>query len=160
LSPSTTKKVFVRRFEKEAVLGFASPQNYLQPAGIEILSQSGSILSLAYREIKCVCFVRDFPTQDSTEDRKVFLTRPKMEGLWIRMLFRDGDLMEGIIPNNLLLIDPYGYSVVPPDPFSNNQRMFVPRDALKDIHVLGVVGTRAAKSHKAAAVEEQASLFD
>ena len=148
MSPSTTKKVFIRRFEREPVHGFASPQHYLQPTGIEILKPEGSILLLAYREVKCVAFVREFPALAASEDRKVFHTRPKMEGLWVRLLFRDGDLMEGILPNNLLLIDPYGFSFVPPDPFSNNQRIFVPREALRDIHVLGVVGGKAGQDEE------------
>jgi hypothetical protein len=159
LSPSTTKKVLVRRFEREAVHGFASPQHYLQPAGIEILKIDGTMLLLAFQEVKCVSFVREFPTSATVEDRKVFHTRPKMEGLWVRMLFRDNDLMEGIMPNNLLQIDPYGFAFVPPDPFSNNQRIFVPREALRDIHVLGVVGGKAGRVKKAE-VKDQIKLFE
>ena len=159
MSPSTTKKVFIRRFEREPVHGFASPQHYLQPLGIEVLKTDGSSLLLNYREVKCVSFVRDFPTDAMPDDRKVFLTRPKMEGLWVRMLFRDNDLMEGIIPNNLLQIDPYGFAFVPPDPFSNNQRIFVPREALRDIHVLGVVGGKVSKAKKAEA-KDQGKLFE
>lgn len=117
------------------------------------------MLLLPYREVKCVSFVRDFAGPGTPEDRKVFHTRPKMEGLWVRMLFRDSDLMEGILPNNLMLIDPYGFSFVPPDPFSNNQRIFVPREALRDIHVLGVVGGKAGKGKKAE-TREQGKLFE
>jgi hypothetical protein len=160
LSPSTTKKVFIRRFDREPVQGFASPQHYLQPAGIEILKPDGAISLLSFREVKCVAFVREFPTPATPEDRKVFHTRPKMEGLWVRMLFRDSDLMEGILPNNLLQIDPFGFSFVPPDPFSNNQRIFVPREALRDIHVLGVVGGKAAARSKKAEVKDQIKLFE
>ena len=159
MSPSTTKKVFIRRFEREPVSGFASPQHYLQPNGIEILTQDGTTLMLAYREVKWVAFVREFPVAGAPEDRKVFHTRPKMEGLWVRLLFRDHDLMEGILPNNLLQIDPFGFSFVPPDPFSNNQRIFVPREALRDIHVLGVVGGKAARSKKPE-TKDQIKLFE
>jgi hypothetical protein len=159
LSTSTTKKVFIRRFEREPVNGFASPHHYLQPNGIEILTPAGDMLLLTYREVKSVAFVREFPVSDSPEDRKVFHTRPKMEGLWVRMLFRDSDLMEGILPNNLLQIDPYGFSFVPPDPFSNNQRIFVPREALRDIHVLGVVGGKAGRTKKPD-TKDQIKLFE
>ena len=159
MSPSTTKKVFVRRFDREPVQGFVSPQNYLQPNGMEVLTQDGSILLLSYREVKCISFVREFPGPHLPEDRKVFHTRPKMEGIWVRLVFKDNDLMEGILPNNLLQIDPYGFAIVPPDPFSNNQRMFVPREALRDIHVLGVVGGKAAKTRKAE-TKDQIKLFE
>ena len=159
MSPSTTKKVFIRRFDREPVHGFASPQHYLQPPGIEILKPDGTSLILPYKEVKTVAFVRDFPAGGVPEDRKIFHTRPKMEGLWVRMLFRDNDLMEGILPNNLLHVDFYGFSFVPPDPFSNNQRIFVPRDALRDIHVLGVVGGKAAKGKKGEP-KDQPKLFE
>ena len=159
MSPSTTKKVFVRRFDREPVCGFANPQQYLQPPGIELLKTEGTSLVLAYREVKCVAFVKDFPHASLPDDRKIFHTRPKMEGLWIRMLFRDNDLMEGILPNNLLHIDPYGFSYVPPDPFSNSQRILVPREALRDIHVVGVVGGKGRREKKAD-VKDQIKLFE
>ena len=126
---------------------------------LKYLSPEGTILVLTYREVKCIAFVREFPTSSSPEERKVFHTRPKMEGLWVRLLFRDNDLMEGILPNNLLQIDPYGFSFVPPDPFSNHQRIFVPREALRDIHVLGVVGGKAGRTKKAE-VKDQIKLFE
>ena len=36
------------------------------------------------------------------EPSRVFLNRPKQEGLWVRMVFLDGEVMDGILPNNLL----------------------------------------------------------
>ena len=159
MSPSTTKKVYVRRFDREPVAGYVNPQQYLQPTGIEILRTDGTALVLSYREVKSMAFVKDFPGPATPDERKAFHTRPKMEGLWVRMLFRDNDLMEGILPNNLLQIDPNGFLFVPPDPFSNNQRIFVPREALRDIHVLGVVGGKAARTKKEEA-KEQIKLFE
>jgi len=44
--------------------------------------------------------------------------------------FHDGEVMDGILANNLLLTESYGFTVVPPDPYSNNQRLFLPRAAL------------------------------
>jgi hypothetical protein len=49
-------------------------------------------------------------------------------------------MLEGVLPNNLLQIEPYGVTVIPPDPYSNTQRIFVPRTALVAVEVLGVVG--------------------
>jgi hypothetical protein len=63
-----------------------------------------------------------------------------MNGVWIRMLVRDGDAMDGRGCNNLLVLEAPGFSVVPPDPGFQNQRIFVPRAALTGIQVLGVVG--------------------
>jgi hypothetical protein len=49
--------------------------------------------------------------------------------------------MEGMLPNNLILLDPAGFSIIPPDPTFQNQRIFVPRSALREVQVLGVVGS-------------------
>jgi len=54
----------------------------------------------------------------------------------VRIKFRDGEVMDGILANNLLLTEPQGFTVVPPDPYSNNQRLFLPRAALAELQVL------------------------
>ncbi len=64
------------------------------------------------------------------------------------MTFRDGDLLDGVLTNNLLLLDPQGYMVTPPEAYSNNQRIFVPRSALESIQVLAVVGGPLRKAGK------------
>lgn len=125
-----------------------------------MLTPSGSLIQVRYSEIKSVCFVKDFDLPGDAV--KTFQSRPKMEGLWVRMNFRDGDLMDGILPNRLLLWDRYGYSVIPPEPYSNNQKVFVPREALTEISVLGVVGsplTKRARRQKPAS-QEQIGLFE
>jgi hypothetical protein len=158
VSSSTAKKVIVRRFERENLTGFVNTFSYLQPSAIELLKPDGALVLLPYDEVKSVCFVKDFEAE--TETRKIFMTRPKLEGLWVRMLFRDGEVLDGILPNNLLVWEIAGYTVTPPEPDSNNQRVFVPRSALKSIQVLGVVGSPlTAKRKKTAAAPDQPTLF-
>lgn len=159
MAGSTTKKVLIRRFDREAVQGFVSPQSYLQPTGVELLKLDGSIGLLPYSEVKAVCFVKDF---DSTEEpeRKIFNTRPKMDGLWVRMKFRDGEVMDGILPNNLLQLEPHGFTVIPPEPYSNNQRLFLPREALAECQVLGVVGSPLTRRKRKPVSKQQIELFE
>jgi hypothetical protein len=159
LTGSTNKKVIVRRFDREAVAGFISPQSYLQPEGVEIMSLAGAVLHFPYREVKTVCFVRDFLPDDPAHERKAFGTRPKKEGLWVRLRFRDAESMEGLMANNLVQTELAGYVVTPPDPYSNVQRMFVPRLAMEELVVLGVV-QGPLRSRKAPAVPlEQLEMF-
>jgi hypothetical protein len=161
LASSTTKKVLIRRFEREPLVGFVNPQVYLRPAGIEILSTGGAVTLVPYQEVKTVSFVKDFDSAEQEPERKVFNTRPKTDGLWVRMTFRDDEVMEGILANNLLQLDPYGFTVVPPDPYSNNQRIFLPRTALKELQVLGVVGSPLKRrKRKPEAPKEQIGLFE
>lgn len=158
MSSSTTKKVVVRRFDRESLPGFINPFSYLQPQAIELLKPDGSLVQLPYEEVKSVCFVQDFEAE--AESRRVFLTRPKLEGLWVRMIFRDGEVLDGVLPNNLLAWDIAGYMVTPPESDSNNQRVFVPRQALRNIQVLGVVGSPLrARRKKAPPAADQPTLF-
>jgi hypothetical protein len=158
VSSSTTKKVVVRRFDRENLTGFINPFSYLQPQAIELLKPDGSLIQLPYEEVKSVCFVQDFEAE--AESRRIFLTRPKLEGLWVRMSFRDGEVLDGILPNNLLAWDIAGYMVTPPESDANNQRVFVPRQALRSIQVLGVVGSPLrGKRKKAPPAADQQTLF-
>ncbi|MGH9657562.1 MAG: DUF6982 domain-containing protein [Bryobacteraceae bacterium] len=161
MAGSTTKKVLIRRFERESLTGYVSPQGYQQPSGVELMSTEGAVTVVPYQEIKAVCFVRDFEGAQSDSGRKVFLTRPKMDGVWIRMQLRDGEILEGVMPNDLLQVSSLGFTVSPPDPNSNHQKLFVPRAALAVVHVLGVVGSplRREKKPKPASTD-QIRLFD
>ena len=76
------------------------------------------------------------------------------------MTFRDDEVMEGILANNLLQLDPYGFTIVPPDPYSNNQRIFLPKAALKELQVLGVVGSPLKRRKPKPEPKEQIGLFE
>jgi hypothetical protein len=159
LAGSTTKKAIIRRYDREALAGYLNPLSFLQPDGVELLSAQGAITFVPYSEIKTISFVRDFD-EGAGSDRRVFHTRPKMEGLWVSLRFRDGEVLEGVMPNNLLQIEPYGFAVVPPDPYSSSHRIFVPRAALVSVEVLGVVGSPLRKRRAKPAPAGQIGLFD
>ena len=73
-------------------------------------------------------------------------------------LFRDGELLEGVMPNNLLQNEPNGFSFVPPDPTFQNQRIFVPREAVSSLEVLGVIGSPLRRRPKPTA-DDQLEMF-
>jgi hypothetical protein len=158
LAGSTSKKVILRRRDREPLAGYVNPITFQQHGGVELLSAQGSVSIVPYEEIVTVDFVRDFDGQEP--GRNLFFTRPKMEGLWIRLQFRDGGLLEGVIPNNLLHVERYGLTVIPPDPNGNTQRVFVPRAALSSAEVLGVVGSPLRRQRAKPASKDQASLFE
>ena len=160
MASSTTKSVLIERFERETLRGFVNPQTWLQTAGIELLDPSGSVLVVPYAEVKTVYFVRDLDAAEVDKTRRLFHTRPRTEGLWIRMLFRDGDYLDGLLPNSLLQLDPHGFTVLPPEPSANNQRVFVPRAALSDLKVLGVIGGPLRRRKRVPPSEDQIRLFE
>jgi len=160
LGGSTNKKVLVSRFDREPLSGFVNPQNYLLQDGLELLSQEGAVTIVPYGDVKLVCFVRDFQQGEPRKELRLFTTRPKMEGLWIRMRFRDGDAMDGLLSNNLLQLEPYGFSVIPPDPGFQNQRVFIPRAAVTEVQVMGVIGSPLRSRKTKPAPKEQIDLFE
>ena len=160
MAGSTTKKVLIRRFDREPLTGFVNSQTYLQPGGVELLTPSGTLSMVPYSDIKVVCFVKDFDSPESGQEKKVFNTRPKTDGLWVRMHLRDGEILDGILSNNLLLLTPEGFTVTPPDAYSNNQKLFVPRAALSLFNVLGVVGSPLTRRKPKPAPEGQIGLFE
>ena len=138
-----------------------NPNTYLTEAGAEILTASGSLTVALYPEIKAIYFVRDFPKTSAPIPKRAFLTRPKLDGLWVRLIFRDSDQLEGVIPNNLLNLGQAGFSVMPPDFAGNNQHAFVPRLALERVEVLGVVGSPLHRpASKKPPGKDQIGLFE
>ncbi len=159
MAASTTKRALIRRFEKETLAGYVNPLSYQQLAGVEVLSAEGQVATIPYQDIRTVSFVRTFEGGGEGE-RQVFQTRPKMEGLWVNFRFRDGEILQGIMPNNLLQVEPYGFTVIPPDSLGNVQRVFVPRTAVLSVEVLGVVGSPLHRRKGKAVPKEQIGLFD
>jgi len=167
LLPSTHKKVVVRKMDKGLVKGFVKPGGYLSAEGIEFLDLEGHVVSLPFDQIKGVYFVREFEGLPEHRERKVFKSRPRLNGLWVRMRFKDAEVLDGLISENLLEHDSRGYAVAPPDVNSNNLRIFVPRTALASVEVVGVVsnGSRrpapraSSKVSKSQAETRQFGLF-
>ncbi len=156
---STTKKTLIRRYDRETLAGYVNPASFLQPEGVELLSDQGHTSIIPYPEIKLVAFVREFEGAAEPE-RQAFQTRPKIAGLWVNLRFRDGGVLEGIIPNNLMLLESGGFTVIPPDSFGNLQRVWAPRGSLTAVEVLGVVGSPLKKRKAKPPAKEQIGLFD
>jgi hypothetical protein len=150
---STHKKVIVRKLDRDSVNGYVAPANFLVEGKLEMLNTAGNVVAVDLREIKIVYFVRDFAEAGGPQ-RKTFANRPRTEGLWVRLKFKDGELMEGLMPNDLTQIMAEGFLVNPPDLRGNTQRMFVPRTALAGLTVLGVIGVGRGRRRKAAAAAD------
>jgi hypothetical protein len=156
--PSTHKKVIVRKLDRDSLTGYVAGSNFVADDKLELLTQSGKVIFIDLREVKGVYFVRDFGDTESL-GRKTFTTRPRSEGLWIRIEFVDNDVLEGLMPNDLTLLTGEGYLIIPPDTRSNTQRIFVPRAAVSSFTVLSVIGG-AVRRRKEAKDTGQVPMFD
>lgn len=161
MAASTNKKVLVARFDKAALEGFAQLPEGLTPQGLDVLSQAGAVTRVPLADLRAVCYIREFGDEETWRKHRVFQSRPKAPGLWVRLRFRDGEELEGVMPNNLLA-DPGGFTVTPPDPTFQNQRIFAPREAVTAVEVLGVIGSPLRKPKKKAVpgdAEKQLEMF-
>ena len=163
---STRKRIVVRKLDKGLVKGFLDPKGYLTP-DLEVLDREGRLVHVPMLGVKGVFFVRDFDGNPDRAERKIFRSRPRLAGLWVRMTFKDTEVLEALLANNLLDLDPLGYLVTPPDVYSNNLRIFIPRTALTEMEVLGVISDgvvrrmsqRAAQARIMSTTSEQIDLF-
>jgi hypothetical protein len=165
---STHKKVVVRKLDKELIKGYVNPANFLAATEVEFLDREGHLTAIPLSAVKAVYFVRDFEGDPERLERKAFLRRPKLDGLWVRLTFKDEEVLEGILPNNLLALDARGFLVTPADLSSNNLRIFIPRNALAGLEVLAAITDGAARRsparsasarRRAAAAASQFGLF-
>ncbi|MBV9072428.1 MAG: hypothetical protein JOZ10_02255 [Acidobacteria bacterium] len=156
--PSTHKKVIVRKMDRDSLTGYVAGNNFVADGRLELLTQSGKVIFIDLREVKGVYFVRDFADAESL-GRKTFTTRPRSEGLWVRIEFVDNDVLEGLLPNDLTLLTGEGYLIIPPDTRSNTQRIFVPRTAASSLTVLSVIGGGIRK-RKEVKDTTQVPMFD
>jgi len=146
--PSTHKKVIVRKLNRDSLNGYVSPAEFISNGRVEVLNTAGNVVIIELKDIKGIYFVRDFGEPDS--ERKTFTTRPRTEGLWVRLRFKDNEIIEGMMPNDLALNSADGYLINPPDSRSNTQRIFVPRSALSELTVIAVIGAAGARRRPAA----------
>jgi hypothetical protein len=138
---ATNKKAIVTRFDREPVPGFVQTPEGFTADSVELLTPSGTLVRVPYAEVKAVCFVRDFEDGAQWQPHRAYGARPKTPGLWVRLTFQDGDTSQGMIPNNLVLVQSPGFHVVLPEASFAGQRFFIPKLALKELVVLGVVGS-------------------
>jgi len=143
---TTHKKVIVRKMDRDSVTGYVSA-SFISDGKVEVLNTAGNVVSIELKDVKGVYFVRDLGDTESLL-RKTFTSRPRTEGLWVRLRFRDNETIEGMIPNDLLQEGVEGFSIIPPDTRNNTQRIFVPRSALAEMTVIGVIGEKKSRGRR------------
>jgi len=141
---STHKKVVVRFLNRSVLRGYLNPTKIGEEETVELLTREGEQRNFTLKEVRSIYFVREF-ADDYEPERKAFLSRPKMDGLWVRLKFRDEDTIEGVVPNDLLSLLDRGVQITPPDLHGTTLRIFIPRTALTEMMVLGVVGIARRK---------------
>ncbi len=139
------------RFEHHAVRGFAqahelgsiehllrnAPQHPLH--SIRLTSpETGEVHEVSVRDAKAIFFVRTFDGDLNHRALHFHENAPVMEGLWVRVRFHDGELIEGLISNTHDYVLGDGFFMMPTDPNGNNRLIYVMKSKLRDFNVLGI----------------------
>jgi len=156
---STHKKVIVVLADKKPLRGYLNPGQLGRTDPLDLLTPEGEHLEVPLAGVRSIYFVREFSDEFEPE-RKAFLSRPKLDGLWVKLRYKDGETQEGVVPNDLLSLLDNGLQITSPDLNSSTDRIFVPRAALSEVTVLGVVGVARRKPAAAAAAALQPRLFN
>jgi len=167
---ASRKKVILRRLDNSHLPGYLPANGLLTqdvPPKLDLLDLTGRILPLPVAEVKLISYVRDFNLDDPANPerltRTTFLSRPRAEGLWVRVTFPGGDQMEGLAPLDNALLDALthdsGLFLTPPDDRTNTHRVFVPRSAIASFQVLAVITTPSRTVKPAKPVDPQPLLF-
>jgi hypothetical protein len=148
------KKVILRTLDNTLHYGYL-PLNAIlsDPASpqptVDLLDLSAHVLPIPLHVVRHIAYVRDFNLQDPENPenllRRTFLTRPRTEGLWLRLTLTHSEPLEGLAPLDLSLADNLledrGLYLTPPDIRSNTQRLFLPRSAITSLQLLAVITT-------------------
>jgi hypothetical protein len=99
---------------------------------------SGLVDEIPTKDIKAVFYVNSFEGDADHTHLNFHSRAPIVHGIWMRLQFLDGEVMEGIVFNSIrYLVDP-GFFLLPTDPESNNKLVYVLKSWLVDHRVLGM----------------------
>lgn len=140
------KKVILRKRNRDWFAGYLPPLKFVEQGRVAILDPAGKVTAVDLKDVKWICFVRDFQQGEISDPeklvRRTFVSRPRSEGLWLRLHLNDDEFpLEGLAANNLTLLDPDGLLLTPPDTRSNTQRIFLPHSSIAGLEILAVIGT-------------------
>ena len=147
------KPVIVRKFSRDWCAGYFSENESLENGNFTILDPSGRRTLIESGQVKWLCMLRELPGNLDPVNpegllRRSFATRPRSAGLWLRLGLRDGDLMEGIAPTDQSLLVGPSLTITPPDLRSLTQRLLIPRSAIAECTVLGLISLpRHSRAH-------------
>ncbi len=159
MASSTTKKALIRRYDRETLAGYVNPLSFLQPEGVELLSDQANVTIVPYLGNPLA-----WPSSGNSRPallQNVRFFRPvrKLPDSGSAFAFAMERSWKGLLPNNLLHLESAGFTVIPPESFGNLQRVWVPRASLISVEVLGVVGSPLRK-RKPKESKEQIGLFE
>lgn len=102
------------------------------------LVDSDAVEEISTRDAKAVFYVRSFEGNSENTVVNFYSRAAVADGIWMRLQFRDGEVMEGIAMNSLRYLVQPGFFIMPTAPDTNNELVYVVKNWLVDHRVLGL----------------------
>jgi hypothetical protein len=136
---SRTIKGYLDTMAGNSVEELLSNASHKPPEAFRLRSlETNSIKEIPAKDIKAVFYVNSFEGNADHQHLNFHSRAPVIHGIWMRLQFLDGEVMEGIVNNSLrYLVDP-GFFLLPTDPDSNNRLVYVRKSWLADHRILGM----------------------
>jgi small nuclear ribonucleoprotein (snRNP)-like protein len=136
-APSGFSRVVVRTVNGEVLKGYTqdfNPNSFSFHLYTQDQDFSQRPKELLLRDLKAVFFVKSFEGNPEYRERKVFVDSDRTMGRRVEVRFKDGELLQG----STLGFNPNkpGFFLFPPDPNSNNIRVFVVTSSLDGLRFL------------------------
>jgi hypothetical protein len=114
-----------------------APSSLLETFRVHRL-ESDIVDEISTQDVKAIFYVNSFEGDSDHKELNFHSKTPIVHGIWMKIQFLDGEVMEGIVYNSIrYLVDP-GFFMVPTDPDSNNKLVYVVKSWLADHRVLGL----------------------
>jgi hypothetical protein len=98
---------------------------------------SNIVEEISIKDVKAIFYVHKFEGDANHREMSFYGKSPIVHGIWMRVQFLDGEVIEGIVHNSIrYLVDP-GFYLVPTHPGSNNKLIYISKSQLADHRVLG-----------------------
>jgi len=126
----------VKGFAPRSPALYDDPDFHTPPAQFRRVG-SEAMEAVPLEGVKAIFFVKSFEGK-SHEDLRFHDHLPAPDCLWVRATFHDGEVIEGLIPNNPTFVLHTGFYMSPIDPEGNNWLIYVMKNRLKNFQVLGL----------------------
>jgi hypothetical protein len=101
----------------------------------ELEEDKGTIHEIKTSDLKAIFFVKTLEGRLDYKEKKKFeeVDAPDLRGIKIKISFKDGETVRGVsLGYNR---NKKGFFIIPVDPHSNNERIYILNDAVKDVKI-------------------------
>ena len=143
--PANQNDMLVIQFGERTVKGFTDVHQWPPAQDADLSSRppafrrigAEAVEPIPLEGVKAIFFVKSFEGKWH-DDLRFHDHLPAPECLWVRVTFLDGEIIEGLIANDKTYVLHSGFYMAPIDPEGNNWLIYVLKNKLKELQVLGV----------------------